>query len=56
MSLKPIHKQRREWFGGTVYSEHPGYTAFVDPRKADPRLSKNELDEWMALFNAKPDS
>ena len=35
MSMKPIFKQRREWFGGVVYSEHPGYTAFVDSRRAD---------------------
>ncbi len=27
----------------------------VDPRKADPRLSQRELDEWLALFDSAPD-
>lgn len=30
-----IQKARREWFGGLVYSENPGFTAFVDSRRAD---------------------
>lgn len=30
-----IRKMRREWFGGVVYSENPGFTAFVDGRAAD---------------------
>ncbi len=31
----PIFKARREWFGAVIYSEHPGFTAFVDHLKAD---------------------
>lgn len=30
-----IRKSRREWFGGIVYSEHPGFTAYVDDDRAD---------------------
>ena len=33
--MTPIHKMRREWFGGLVYSENPGFTAFVDAARAD---------------------
>ncbi len=33
--MKLIRKSRREWFGGIVYSEHPGFTAFVGPDYAD---------------------
>lgn len=33
--MTAIRKSRREWFGGLVYSENPGFTAFVDDRRAD---------------------
>ena len=33
--MTAIHKTRREWFGGLIYSENPGFTMFVDDRRAD---------------------
>lgn len=53
--MTSLIKKRREWFGGLVYSENPGFTAFVDSRRAD-RLgipSSNNLNE--GLFSAPLD-
>lgn len=33
--MSVVFKARREWFGAVVYSESPGFTAFVDRRGAD---------------------
>ena len=53
--MTSITKHRREWFGGLVYSENPGFTAFVDPQRADMLgiPSSNNLTE--RLFSAPLD-
>lgn len=50
-----IRKNRREWFGGAIYSENPGFTAFVDAKRADSLgiPSSEELRE--GLFSAPLD-
>ncbi len=53
--MSTLIKKRREWFGGLVYSENPGFTAFVDSRRADALgiPSSNNLTE--GLFSAPLD-
>lgn len=50
-----IHKARREWFGGIVYSENPGFTAFVDSRRADSLGIPFSGDLTEGLFSAPLD-
>ncbi|MBN2384955.1 radical SAM protein [bacterium] len=50
-----IYKTRREWFGGVVYSENPGFTAFVDERRADSLAIPQREDLTHGLFSAPLD-
>jgi len=50
-----IHKTRREWFGGVVYSENPGFTAFVGSRRADSLGIALQDDLSEGLFSAPLD-
>ncbi len=50
-----IHKTRREWFGGVVYSENPGFTAFVDSRHADSLGIPSSCDLPDGFFSAPLD-
>jgi len=53
--LTCIYKARREWFGGVVYSENPGFTAFVDARRADSLGIPRDTDLRDGLFSAPLD-
>jgi radical SAM protein with 4Fe4S-binding SPASM domain len=48
-------KKRREWFGGVVYSENPGFTAFVDSRCADRLGIPSSCNLTDGLFSAPLD-
>lgn len=50
-----LSKQRREWFGGLVYSENPGFTAFVDSRRADKLGIPSACNLTEGLFSAPLD-
>ena len=50
-----IRKTRREWFGGIVYSENPGFTAYVDTRRADSLGIPRRDDLTEGLFSAPLD-
>ncbi len=51
--MKYISRARREWFGGVVYNENPGFTAFVDSAYMD-WLGVPELEEPPAGIYTAP--
>lgn len=53
--MTPLTKHRREWFGGLVYSENPGFTAFVDSRRADLLGIPSSNNLTHGLFSAPLD-
>ncbi|MGD9126729.1 MAG: radical SAM protein [Planctomycetia bacterium] len=53
--MTAIRKTRREWFGGLVYSENPGFTAFVDDCRADALDIPRVDDLTPGLFSAPLD-
>ena len=53
--MKPISKSRREWFGGIVYSEHPGFTAYVGSGYADKLGIPDRGDLPVGMFSSPLD-
>ena len=53
--MTSLTKHRREWFGGLVYSENPGFTAFIDSRRADVLGIPSSGNLTEGLFSAPLD-